>query len=31
MDLLFVLLAFAFFASSWGLLRLCEVLMRGES
>ncbi len=30
MDLLFVLLTLAFFASCWGLLRLCERLMRGE-
>jgi hypothetical protein len=31
MDLLFVLLTIAFFTSCWGLLRLCEALMRGES
>ena len=31
MDLLFVLLTFAFFVASWELLRLCERLMRGES
>jgi hypothetical protein len=31
MDLLFVLLTLVFFGASWGLLRLCEQLLRGES
>jgi hypothetical protein len=31
MDLLYVILALAFFASSWGLLWLCEWLMEGAS
>ena len=31
MDLFYLVLTFAFFASTWGLLRVCERLMGGES
>ncbi len=31
MDLLYIALTVVFFASAWGLLRLCQNLMGGES